>query len=101
MQERLKLSRLVAEKYSDLHTTLLATRVPPVQRFSEDSMASLAASFMHMTVFTCDVKQVCIQSETHLERRIYIRAPREMLLPEQAVLYVVKPLYGIPESGPQ
>ena len=40
-----------------------------------------------------------IQSHTQLERDVYIRAPDKLGLEEVYVLKVVKPLYGIPESG--
>lgn len=37
--------------------------------------------------------------EKLLRRHFYIKVPKEMALQEDTVLLVVKPMYGIPESG--
>lgn len=52
-----------------------------------------------MQIFTRDVTQAYVQSEMTLERDVYIDAPPEMQLPDDSLLKVVLPLYGIPESG--
>lgn len=49
--------------------------------------------------FKRDVTQAYTQARSWLERSVYIKAPAEMNLPEDIVLRVIKPLYGIPESG--
>lgn len=53
----------------------------------------------YLEPFLRDILQAYIQSITKLLRRIYIRAPKELGLPDDKVLEVIKPLYGIPESG--
>lgn len=52
----------------------------------------------NMKMFTRDVTQAYVQSETPFERDVYICTPLEMQLPPNIVLKVVKPLYVIPES---
>lgn len=52
-----------------------------------------------MSCHTRDITQAYTQSVTSLERDVYIRPPVELNLPKEKVLKVVKPLYGIPESG--
>lgn len=49
--------------------------------------------------FTSDITQDYLQIQTDLERDVYFMAPSEINLACGTVLKVVKPLYGIPESG--
>lgn len=51
-----------------------------------------------MTAFTRDITQAYIQSHHDLERKVFIRTPTYMDLPENVVLQVVKPLYAITEG---
>jgi hypothetical protein len=46
-----------------------------------------------------DLSQVYTQSETLLERDIYLNAPVELKLSDEEVLLCLRQLYGIPESG--
>ena len=94
-----KKSRLVAQNYADVEAASIATKAPTVQRFSQRVALSIAASLPNMKVYTRDVTQAYIQSRSRLEREVYIRAPKEMELKDGYVLRVIKPLYGIPESG--
>lgn len=59
-------------------------------------MICLAASTKNMRKFTGDVTQAYVQSNTPLGRDVYIVAPKELSMPEEMVLKVVLPLYGIP-----
>lgn len=94
-----KKSRLVAQNYSDHDATEIGTKAPTIQRFSQRVALSIAASSPLMLPYTRDITQAYIQSHTDLEREVYIKAPPELNLPPDFVLQVVKPLYGIPESG--
>lgn len=96
---RIKKSRLVAQNYSDAKATEISTKAPTIQRSSQRLLLSIAASLKNTRPFTRDVTQAYLQSETNLERDVYISAPEEMNLPPGTVLKVVKPLYGVPESG--
>ena len=94
-----KKSRLIAQNYADEGAATIPTKAPTVQRFSQRIALSIAASISHMNTYTRDITQAYIQSQTQLERDVYIKAPDELGLDEDYVLKVVKPLYGIPESG--
>lgn len=60
---------------------------------------TLSAMFPEHTSYIRDISQAYVQSESRLERQIFLRPPSEMSLPSGKVLLVLKPLYGIPESG--
>ena len=94
-----KKSRLVAQNYADEHAGYIPTKAPTVQRFSQRIALCIAASLPKMDLYTRDITQAYIQSHTELEREVYIKAPPELGLAPGYVLKVVKPLYGIPESG--
>lgn len=95
---RLK-SRLIAQTYGDEEAASIATKSPTMQRFAQRVMMSIAASQKSMTLYTRDITQAYVQSRTKIERTVHLRPPMEMGLSEGVVLKVVKPLYGIPESG--
>lgn len=94
-----KKSRLVAKNYNDGGPTRISTKAPTLQRFSQHLLTTLIVSLENMTLFKREVIKVCVQSQTALERPVYIRPPAELNLPAEVVLKVVKPMYGIPESG--
>lgn len=52
-----------------------------------------------MTAFTRDLKQAYVQSETALERNLYLKPPKKIVFGQYAVLKVMHPLHGIPYSG--
>lgn len=97
--ELIKKSRLIAQNYADEEAVAIASSAPTVQRFSQRVLMSIAAAFPELRPFTRDITQAYVQAHTRLERLVFITAPSEMGLPEGYVLKVVKPLYGIPESG--
>lgn len=94
-----KKSRLVLQNYADEEAATTATKAPTVQRLSQRAALSVAASEPDLDPFLRDIIQAYIQSLSRLHRRVFMRAPKELGLPEGTILEVVKPLYGIPESG--
>lgn len=94
-----KKSRLVAQNYSDDEAAHLATKAPTIQRSTQRMIMSIAVSMKGMRAFTRDVTQAYVQSKSELERKVYVKAPQELVLEPGTILQVVKPLYGIPESG--
>lgn len=62
---------------------------------------ALAIAAMHTagTTFTRDVTQAYTQSQSRLERDVYLRPLAEMNLPNNKLLLALKPLCGIPKSG--
>lgn len=91
--------RIISQSYHDEGATEITTKSPAVQRFKQILAISIAISHAGMTVFVRDESKAYVQSKSHLERQMYMRPPREMLLPNHTVLQVVKLLFGIPESG--
>lgn len=94
-----KKSRLVAQNYGGEDATRIATKAQTIQRLSQRLQLCLAASLPCSKVFSRDVTQAYIQATKALERPVYINEPVEMGFPEDVAMMVVKPLYGIPESG--
>lgn len=60
---------------------------------------SIAVSMKYGTAFTRDITKAYIQSETVLEREVYITARKELEFEDDVVLRVMKPLNSIPGSG--
>lgn len=77
----------------------IATKASTMQRFSHRLLLALSASNKGTKLFTRDVIQANVQSKSSLERESYIRPPYGLGLGSYMVLQVIKPLYGIPESG--
>lgn len=95
---RLK-SRLISQSYNDKGPAMIATKAPQSQRYVQRLAMCLASSMVNMTVYTRDVTQAYVQPTTRLERDVYLRPPPVMGLPVNIILQIMKPLYGIPESG--
>lgn len=91
-------SRLVVQGYNDKADGLL-THAPTVQRSSQKLLFALAPSFPTWKVATRDVTQAYTQSTSPLSRKIFVRAPKELELPDDMVLSLQCPLYGVPEAG--
>lgn len=99
-EQLLRKSRPVAQNYdADAGAAPIATKALTIQRFSQLVAFSIAASMKTLHAYTRDVIQAYVQARKRLERRVYIRVTPELGLPEGTVLEVVKPLYGIPDSG--
>lgn len=94
-----KKSRLIAQNYKDENSRGIYTRAPTVQRLTQLLLLSLAASMPDMNTFRRDVTEAYVQSETKFALPVYIQPPPKMVLTRGTVWRVVKPLYGIPESG--
>ena len=94
-----KKSRLIAQNYQDHDARTVPTKSPTVSRMGMRIALSTAAMHPSNLSYTRDITQAYIQSEYPLERRVFLRPPQKMHLPENKVLLVIKPLYGIPEAG--
>jgi len=94
-----KKSSLVTQNFRDKGATEIATKSPTVSRMGQRIAIATAAMFPHHKSYVRDILQAYIQSESNLERMIYIKPPEEMNLSHNEILLVKKPLYGIPESG--
>ncbi|KAI0999081.1 hypothetical protein K3495_g9115 [Podosphaera aphanis] len=97
-------SRLVIQAFNDFGKSKVLTQSPTIQRNSQRLVMSLAPSLFlnkNFKIMLRDITQAYIQSSTNLNRRFLARSPRQIahLFPPGAILLMMKPLYGIPESG--
>ncbi|EED13533.1 conserved hypothetical protein [Talaromyces stipitatus ATCC 10500] len=94
-------SRLVVQAYNDEGKDFILTESPTIQRCSQRLILCLTACMVTHSLWLRDVVQAYIHSQTYLNRDIFVRPPLELaiLLSPGTLLKVVKPLYGIPESG--
>lgn len=91
-------SRLVVQVFSDKSHKLL-TYAPTVLRASQRILPSFAAIFSSLHNFTRDVRQAYTQSETKLSITVFIQPPSSLGIPSDHVLWVLRHLYGLAESG--
>ena len=94
-----KKSRLVARNYRDAAAKSVPTNSPTVTRWAQRLAINFAACCPERDPYLRDISQAYIQSESPLDRPVYLHAPAELDLPSGYVLQAIKPLYGIPESG--
>lgn len=100
-------SRLVVQAYNDGEKDLVLTQSPTIQRVSQRLILCIAAikvpSDQERSLYLRDISQAYVQSTTNLNRQFFVRPPKEMHtifgLGEDAILHVLKPLYGVPEAG--
>lgn len=100
-------SRLVIQGYADDDKRNILTQSPTIQRSSQRMILALAPSlieFEGMKLAIRDITQAYVQSKTNLQRVILARLPKELQgqknkYPDGTLLRVLKPLYGIAESG--
>jgi hypothetical protein len=93
-------SRLVAQatRHQDADKSLLFTYSPTTFKETVKSMVATAAA-LRLPLLTRDVSQAYVSSESLLSREIYIIPPRALNLDKDILWRVLKPLYGLPESG--
>lgn len=96
-------SRLVIQAYNDEGKEIILTQSPTIQRASQRLILALAPSLVRrgIKLFSRDITQAFVQSTTFLNRLILARIPKEIRhrFPEDTIMVVRKPLYGIPEAG--
>ena len=96
-------SRLVIQGYNDDGKEVILTQSPTIQRASQRVIVALAPSLIKngMAVYLRDITQAYTQSETHLQRLILAYLPEQIRhqYPEDTIMVVLKPLYGIAEAG--
>ena len=97
-------SRLVVQGYADAGKEQILTQSPTLQRASQRLILAIAPALkkeFKLEVWTRDVKQAYTQSKTDLQRPILARIPEQIrhLHPENTILRIIKPLYGIAEAG--
>ncbi|RWA03359.1 hypothetical protein EKO27_g11746 [Xylaria grammica] len=97
-------SRLVVQGYNDTEKETVLTQSPTIQRMSQRLILALGPSLVrdfNASGELRDITQAYVQSQDKLARKIIARLPSELKpkYPEGTVLRIVRPLYGLAESG--
>jgi len=92
-------SRLVAQNFRDNEARGIPTKAPTISRFGQRIALAIAAMNADGHAYVRDITQAYTQSNSELERDVYLTPPPEMQLTPGKVLLALKPLYGVPESG--
>ena len=96
-------SRLVVQGYSDADKKMVLTQSPNIQRASQRVNLALAPPLLRQgkRIWLRDITQAYTQSETPLQRTILAELPKQIrhIYPEETIMAVIKPLYGIAEAG--
>lgn len=95
-------SRLVIQAYRDDGKLEILTQSPTIQRASQRLILAITPSLDEKCcLYLRDISQAYVQSSTELNRLILAKPPKEIAasIPENTVMRLIKPLYGIPEAG--
>jgi transposase InsO family protein len=97
-------SRLVVQAYRDDEKHTVLTQSPTIQRVSQRIILCIGAMRPgKIRLYLRDISQAYVQSNTLLIRGFYVRATGELArllgVEEGTILQIMRPLYGIPESG--
>lgn len=91
-------ARFVVQGHTDAEKSLLVHNSTTLQEGSIRTLISIAV-ILGMRLWTKDVSQVYLQYARQLIRNIYVRPTREFRLNSDQLLRLLKPLYGLSESG--
>jgi hypothetical protein len=94
-------SRLVVQAYNDYGKEMILIESLTIQRMSQRLILALIATLMHtgMNLYLRDVTQTYVQFATKLTREFYARSSDLGIeLDDQAILRIMKSLYGISEA---
>ena len=95
---------MVIQAYSDKGKDQVLCQSPTIQRISQRIILWLAILIPEKTeLYLRDITQAYTQSKSNLVRDFYFKPQKELLaladLPKKTIYKVIKPLYGVPESG--
>ena len=98
-----KKSRLVVQGYNNTEKTALLTQALIIQRYSQRLLLSVSPALRkrEMKIMLQDITQAYTQSKTKLNRTVICHLPVKLKkrYPEDTILLVVKPLYGLAKAG--
>lgn len=91
-------SRLVVQAFGDQGKDEVLTQSPTIQRASQRLILCIAPMWPDRSICVRDISQAYVNAATQLNREIFVWAPEGSGM-DGKVLKVLRPLYGIPESG--
>ena len=91
-------ARYVVQGYADKLKSSLVHDNPTARQFSVKILVGLAAVY-GFRLFSTDVTQAYLQSTEKLMRDVYIKPSPEFKLSPNQLLKLLKPLYGLADSG--
>jgi hypothetical protein len=91
-------SRLVVQAHNDAGKKEVLTQSPTIQRVSQRIILCFAV-VLNRDLYLRDISQAYVQSETNLNRKFFVKPPKEINLGDTIALEVLRPLYGVPEAG--
>ncbi len=102
--KRIFKSRLVIQCHLDPEKDHVVNEAPTILRSSVRLLIALGLS-LNYKLWSRDVKQAFVQSDTDLARELYVRLPKALPLlslvgmSDNGVFHAIKPLYGLSESS--
>jgi len=96
-------SRLIVQGFGDNDKEIILTQAPTIQRASQRLIMALTPALMSRdaSLWLRDITQAYVQSTTRLNRTILARLLIQLQhqYPPDTIMVVIKPLYGIAETG--
>lgn len=91
-------ARFVVQGHRDNLKKSLVHDITVARQHSIKLLIGLASIF-NFRLFSTDVTQAYLQSKESLQRNIFVKPPKEFGLQTNELLKLLKPLYGLSESG--
>ena len=91
-------ARFIAQGHLDKEKDTIVHNTTTLQQSSIGVLLALAALF-GFRIWSTDITQAYVQSATELMRDIYIRPTKEFELGPDQLLKLLRPLYGLTDSG--
>jgi len=90
-------ARFIAQGYNDIEKENLVHTASTLKVISLRTILAIAA-VKQWKIWTHDVTQAFLQSESEMTRDVYLRPPKEFNLPNDKLLHLLKSLYGITDA---